>query len=54
MNTRFVFQGVHMLFGIAADREWLEDEERHSEIVIIGKNLDCNWFEEQLNHCAAG
>lgn len=52
MNKRFVFQGVHMLFGIAADREWQKDEDRHSEIVIIGKNLDRNWFEEQLNHCA--
>ena len=54
MSRRFVFQGVHMLFGIAVDREWREDEERHSEIVIIGKNLDRGWFEEQLNRCAAG
>jgi G3E family GTPase len=51
MKKRFIFQGVHMLFAIIADREWKVDEPRRTEVVIIGKNLNRAWFEEQLRNC---
>ncbi|HAB16468.1 MAG TPA: GTP-binding protein [Verrucomicrobiota bacterium] len=38
--NRFVFQGVHMLFEGKADRPWKEGEERKSQLVFIGRNLD--------------
>jgi len=37
--ARWVFQGVHMLFGGSADRPW-GDEPRHNTMVFIGRNLD--------------
>lgn len=48
---RIVFQGIHMLFESTPDREWKPDETRKSEIVIIGRNLDQAWFQEQFSGC---
>ncbi|WP_026671932.1 CobW family GTP-binding protein [Alkalihalobacterium bogoriense] len=48
VNNRVVFQGVHMLFAGTLDREWNHDEKRQSEMVIIGKELDQRWFEQQF------
>ena len=53
VHQRVVFQGIHMLFECTPDRSWKEDEERKSEIVIIGRNLDENWFQEKFNACIA-
>ncbi|MFM7427881.1 MAG: CobW family GTP-binding protein [Elainella sp.] len=39
-DSRFVFQGVHMLFDGRADRPWKPNETRKNELVFIGRNLD--------------
>ncbi len=39
-NSRFVFQGVHMLFDGRADRPWKPTETRKNELIFIGRNLD--------------
>ncbi|WP_166240875.1 CobW family GTP-binding protein [Paenibacillus turpanensis] len=53
VKQRIVFQGIHMLFESTPDREWRPDEQRKSEIVIIGRNLDEAWFQEQFSGCIA-
>ncbi len=53
MNERFVFQGLHMHFSNTKDRPWHENEERISEVVIIGKNLDQKEFEDSFRELAA-
>ncbi|MBU6146303.1 MAG: GTP-binding protein [Paenibacillaceae bacterium] len=52
-DQRVVFQGIHMLFESYADRKWLPDETRKTEIVIIGKNLDEQFFRAQFAQCVA-
>jgi G3E family GTPase len=39
-DSRFVFQGVHMLFDGKQDRPWKTGEPRKNELVFIGRNLD--------------
>lgn len=39
METRYVFQGVHMLFDGKADRPW-GDAPRRNSLIFIGRNLD--------------
>jgi G3E family GTPase len=39
-NNRFVFQGIHMIFGGQPQGEWAEGEKRLNRIVFIGRNLD--------------
>ncbi|KAF6560071.1 GTP-binding protein [Paenibacillus sp. EKM202P] len=51
-NKRVVFQGVHMIFGVDTDREWNVDEDRTSRIVVIGKDLDEDWFRARFSECA--
>ncbi|XEC94251.1 GTP-binding protein [Paenibacillus tarimensis] len=53
VKQRIVFQGIHMLFSSYPDREWREDEKRMSEFVIIGRNLDAEWFHKQFAGCVA-
>jgi G3E family GTPase len=53
-EERVVLQGVHMLFGAEADRPWQDGERRTSEVVLIGRNLDHQWFQEQFEKCVAG
>lgn len=50
-DRRVIFQGVHMIFGSIADREWESDDERLSRIVLIGKNLDEDWFRAKFSDC---
>lgn len=38
-SSRFVFQGVHMLFDGQADKPW-GDAPRLNQLVFIGRNLD--------------
>lgn len=54
VKKRVVFQGVHMLFSSYPDREWKPDEVPTSEFVVIGRNLDEQWFREQFAGCVAG
>jgi G3E family GTPase len=53
VDKRVIFQGIHMLFAASMERNWKEYEERKSEIVFIGKELDQSWFEEQFQQCIA-
>ncbi|MBD0382990.1 CobW family GTP-binding protein [Paenibacillus sedimenti] len=53
VKQRIIFQGVHMLFASAPDRNWKSDEIPRSEFVIIGRNLDEAWFKSQFAACVA-
>ena len=51
-NTKFVFQGVHetVCFGPTAEG-WGDNEERLSQIVFIGRNLDREALTEGFRSC---
>lgn len=53
MDTKFVFQGVHMLFsgGFQEEFKWKEGETRSCRFVFIGKNLDRADLEENFMAC---
>ncbi len=54
MDEKFVFQGVHMLFGGNFSPEvglWKEDEKRECRFVFIGRDLDHEALEEGLMAC---
>lgn len=56
MDQKFVFQGVHMLFGGEFSEDiglWKEGETRECRFVFIGKNLDHKKLEEGLMDCMA-
>ncbi|MBX3734890.1 MAG: GTP-binding protein [Verrucomicrobiae bacterium] len=53
LPQRFVFQGVHMLFEGRPDREWRESEDRRSQIVFIGRNLDREALQAGFRRCVA-
>jgi G3E family GTPase len=53
LKKRIVFQGIHMLFSSYPDRDWKESETPVSEFVIIGRNLDEQWFKTQFAGCVA-
>ena len=50
-DTRFVFQGVHMLFDGRADRPWNPGETRKNELVFIGRNLDEAQLKQDFRSC---
>jgi G3E family GTPase len=50
-DKRFVFQGVHMLFDGEAGRPWAGNEERKSQLIFIGRELDRAALEEGLRSC---
>mmetsp|Transcript_13551 Transcript_13551/g.12265 ORF Transcript_13551/g.12265 Transcript_13551/m.12265 type:complete len:482 (+) Transcript_13551:60-1505(+) len=48
-DTKFVFQGVHEQINFGpTDKPWQEGEKRISKMVFIGKNLDYEFFKENL------
>ncbi|ENQ3112305.1 TPA: GTP-binding protein [Bacillus cereus] len=51
VDKRIVFQGVHTLFAASYDREWQEGEDRVSEVVFIGKDINKEWFQEHFEEC---
>jgi G3E family GTPase len=51
-NRRFVFQGVHMLLDAREDRPWGE-EQRASDLIFIGRNLDRAALTRAFTECAA-
>ena len=56
MDEKFVFQGVHMLFGGDFSKEiglWKEDEKRECRFVFIGRDLDHDALQEGLMDCVA-
>ncbi len=52
-NSRFVFQGVHMLFDGRADRPWKDGEDRANRIIFIGRNLDREEINQGFSSCLA-
>lgn len=56
MDRKFVFQGVHMLFGGGFSSEvapWKEGETRECRFVFIGRNLDHEELQKGLMDCKA-
>lgn len=51
-DSRFVFQGVHMLFDGREDRPW-GAEPRASDLVFIGRNLDRDELTRSFKQCLA-
>lgn len=51
MESRFVFQGVHMLFDGQPGSAWEAAEKKGSKLVFIGKNLDRVQLEEDFRKC---
>ena len=56
MNEKYVFQGVHMLFGGEFSTDiglWKKDEKRECSFVFIGRDLDHQALESGLLECVA-
>lgn len=53
-EERVVFQSVRMLTTMRPDRRWNEDEQRMSQFVVIGRNLDREEFAKGFAQCVAG
>ncbi|HTH47105.1 MAG TPA: GTP-binding protein [Candidatus Limnocylindria bacterium] len=51
--SRFVFQGVHMMFEGKADRPWKDADERKSQLVFIGRKLDREALNAGFRRCLA-
>lgn len=56
MQTKFVFQGVHMLFSgnFLPQFKWKKTEARECRMVFIGRNLDKEALEEGVLACKVG
>lgn len=50
-DSRWAFQGVHMLMGGEQGNAWKPNEKRESVMVFIGKNLPKERFEKALELC---
>lgn len=53
-RERIVFQSVRMLTSMRPDRLWKDEEQRMSQFVVIGKNLDRAEFMEGFSGCIVG
>ena len=56
MDEKYVFQGVHMLFGGDFSRDiglWKEGETRECRFVFIGRDLDHDALQKGLMECQA-
>jgi G3E family GTPase len=52
-GRRYVFQGVHMLLDGRPGRAWKPEEQRRSELVFIGRDLDDTSIRAGLRACLA-
>jgi len=52
-NNRTIFQGIHSLFDATLDREWLDDEQRVTRIVFIGRDLPEDEIRSGIKSCIA-
>ncbi|MEO0708230.1 MAG: GTP-binding protein [Cyanobacteria bacterium J06649_5] len=50
-SERVLFQSVRMLTSMQRARKWKPDEQKHSEFVVIGRNLDREEFSEGFLKC---
>jgi hypothetical protein len=54
MENKFVFQGVHMLFGgYFTQDKWAPGEKRQGRFIFIGKNLDHDEIRQGFIDCKA-
>tara|TARA_Y100000739_G_scaffold55374_1_gene44926 strand:- start:1 stop:927 length:927 start_codon:yes stop_codon:yes gene_type:complete len=56
MDEKYVFQGVHMLFGGNFSKDiglWKQDEKRECRFVFIGRDLDHEALQSGLMDCRA-
>lgn len=53
MDTKYLFQGVHMLFngGFSEEYQWKKGETRECRFVFIGRNLDKALLEQKFMEC---
>ncbi|EKX42726.1 hypothetical protein GUITHDRAFT_158114 [Guillardia theta CCMP2712] len=51
MDSKFVFQGVHMMFQGEPHSPWGKDEVRMNKLVFIGKNLDRQQLNQSFEAC---
>jgi G3E family GTPase len=51
-DRRYVFQGVHMVMDSDWGSVWEPEEERHSRLVFIGRDLDKGELESAFQACA--
>jgi G3E family GTPase len=52
MDTKFIFQGVGMLFsGGFSEKKWGPNEKRESRFVFIGKHLDKDMYRKGFEAC---
>ncbi|MEM1281687.1 MAG: GTP-binding protein, partial [Cyanobacteria bacterium P01_H01_bin.152] len=50
-DRRFVFQGVHMTLDGRPGKPWRPGEQRRSELVFIGRNLDEDELRQGFQSC---
>merc|ERR1711881_439578 len=53
-QQKFVFQGIHMIFGGQPQGEWKEGEVRRNKLVFIGRNLAREELESGFKACLTG
>ena len=52
-KEKIVFQSVRMLTAMRKESSWSSEDERETQYVVIGKNLDKSEFTEGLKKCIA-
>jgi G3E family GTPase len=53
-DRKYVFHGVHMLFGGSfLEEKWTAQEKRTCKFIFIGRNLDREFLENGFKECAA-
>src|SRR5581483_4905526 len=52
-DTRCIVHGVHSLLNFAEDRRWEEGEDRNSQLVFIGRNLENKELRRAFRKCLA-
>ena len=50
-DDRIIFQGVHMLLDVTADRLWEQNEKRINSLVFIGRNLNREEITKGFSSC---
>ncbi len=51
--ARWVFQGVHMMFGGEPDRPWKLGETKGNQLIFIGRNLNRTELNAGFRACLA-
>lgn len=51
VDAKWIFQGVHMLFGASLGEKWGPEETKENRFVFIGRNLDHKELTENFEAC---